>query len=85
MPSSDEDKEIKFVSHLDSNNLYSWALNQYLSYKGFEWLQDSETFDLVYLIMKDSNIGHILEVDTEYLKNCRIYTTNIRTAPKGML
>ena len=68
MPFSDEDKEIKFVSHLHSNNLYDQAMSQYLSYKGFKWLQDPEIFNLVHLVMKDSNIGHILEVDIEYPK-----------------
>ena len=67
MPSFDEDKEIKFVSYLDSSNLYGWTMSQYLPYEGFEWLEVPETFN-VHLIMKDSNIGHIFEVDVEYLE-----------------
>ena len=40
-------------------------MSQYLPYEGFEWLEDLETFD-VHLVMKDSNIRHILKVNIEY-------------------
>ena len=28
----------KFIVYLNENNLYPWAMSQYLPYSGFEWL-----------------------------------------------
>ena len=65
IPCFDGDKEIKFVSYLNSNNLYRWAMSQYLPYEGFERLENPETFD-VHPLTNDSDIGHILVVDIKY-------------------
>ena len=35
-------KENKFIMHLDENNLYGWAMSQYLSYSGLKWLDQKE-------------------------------------------
>ena len=32
----DEYKESKFILYLDANNLYGWAMSQYLPYGGFK-------------------------------------------------
>ena len=34
----DSSKESKFIMHLDANNLYLWAMSQYLPYSEFIWL-----------------------------------------------
>ena len=34
----DSSKESKFIMYLDANNLYGWAMSQYLPYSGFKWL-----------------------------------------------
>ena len=31
----DDSKPSKYITYLDSNNLYSWVMSQYLSYSGF--------------------------------------------------
>ena len=31
-------EEIVFIMYLDANNLYGWAMYQYLPYGGFKWL-----------------------------------------------
>ena len=38
MLSYDAKKPSKFITSLDTNNLYGWAMIQYLSYGGFKWL-----------------------------------------------
>ena len=35
----DGNKESKFIMYLDANNLYGWAMTQYLPYSGFKWLK----------------------------------------------
>ena len=29
------------------NNLYGWAMNEYLPYKRFKWLQNIDKFDMI--------------------------------------
>ena len=36
MQSHDNSKPSKYITHLDSNNLYGWAMSQYLPYGGFK-------------------------------------------------
>ena len=63
----DSSKESKFIIYLDANNLYGWAMSQYLQYSGFKRLNREEIkrFD-VNSIEKNSPIGYILEIDLEY-------------------
>ena len=34
----DDDKESVFIMYLDENNLYGWAMTQYLPHGKFKWL-----------------------------------------------
>ena len=34
----DNSKESKYITYLDVNNLYGWAVIQCLPYRRFEWL-----------------------------------------------
>ena len=54
-----------FISYLDMNNLYGWAMGEYLPYEGFEWLKNVDEFDIM-SINEKSPIGYLLEVDLEY-------------------
>ena len=51
-----------FISYLDMNNLYGWAMGEYLPYEGFEWLKNVDEFDLM-LISEKGPAGYFLEVD----------------------
>ena len=53
------------ISYLDMNNLYGWAMSEYLPYKGFKWLKNIDKFDIMSINDK-SSIGYFLEVDLEY-------------------
>ena len=46
------------------NNLCGWAMNDYLPYCGFEWLENIDNFDIMSINDK-SSIGYFLEVDLE--------------------
>ena len=37
----------KFITHLDMNNLYGWAMSEYLPYGGFKWLKNVDGFDVM--------------------------------------
>ena len=66
MQSYDVNKRSKFITYLDANNLYGWAMSQYLAYSGFKWLNwgwiDWLDFNS---IEENSPIGYILKVDLE--------------------
>ena len=47
------------------NNLYGWAMSEYLPYKRLEWLKNTDEFDLI-SISEKSPIGYFLKVDREY-------------------
>ena len=35
----DPKKPLTFITQLDMNNLYGWAMKEYLPYGGFKWLK----------------------------------------------
>ena len=41
----DSCEESKFIIYLDANNLYGWAISQYLPYGGFKWLSQENVKD----------------------------------------
>ena len=61
----DPKKPSTFISYLDMNNLYGWAMSEYLFYEGFKWLKNVDEFDVM-SISKKSRIGYFLKVDLEY-------------------
>ena len=63
----DPEKPSTFIIYLDKNNLYGWSMSEYLPYEKFEWLENIHGFDVM-SINEKNDIGYILEVDLEYLK-----------------
>ena len=70
MKEYDEKAPSKYIMYLDANNLYGWAMSQYLSTGGFKWLTEKQ-IDKTNLAKykEDSKKGLILEVDLEYPKD----------------
>ena len=58
-------KQSTFISYLDMNNLYGWAISEYLPYERFKWLKNVERFDVT-SVNEKSPIGYFFEVDLEY-------------------
>ena len=52
-------EESKFISYLDANNLYGWAMSKQLPTSGFEWMTDNE-------LENWKHLSCFLEVDLEY-------------------
>ena len=57
-PDYDKTKPSAFISYLDMNNLYGWAMNEYLPNR-FEWLENIDKFDVMSINDK-SPIGYFL-------------------------
>ena len=64
-----EKAPLKYIMYLDANNLYGWAMSQYLPTGGFKWMTDKQInkIDLA-KYNENSEKGLILEVDLEYPK-----------------
>ena len=67
MKEYDEKAPSKYIMYLDANNLYGWAMSQYLPTGGFRWMTQKQ-IDKIDLTKyeEDSGKGLILEVDLEY-------------------
>ena len=80
-PDYDKNKPSTFTSYLDMNNLYGWAMTEYLPYKRFEWLENIDKFDV--MSINDKNpIGYFLEVDLEYPKESHELHIDFPLAPE---
>ena len=67
MKEYDEKAPSKYIMYLDSNNLYGWAMSQYLPTSNFKWMTDKEISKIDLGKHKaDGKKGLILEVDLEY-------------------
>ena len=63
----DSNKESKYITYLDPNNLYGCAMSRYLPYSGFKWLNQREISDFcLNPLSENSFISSILEFDLEY-------------------
>ena len=51
----DPKKSSTFISYLDMNNLYCWAMSEYLPYEGFKWLKNVDKFDVMSINDEKSN------------------------------
>ena len=69
MKEYDEKAPSKYIMYLDANNLYGWAMSQYLPTGGFRWMTEKQINKInLAQYNEDSNKGLILEVDLEYPK-----------------
>ena len=69
MKEYDENKPSKYIMYLDANNLYGWAMSQYLPTGGFKWLTEKHINKInLAQYNEDSNKGLLIEVDLEYPK-----------------
>ena len=74
------------ILYLDANNLYSWAMSQYLPTGGFRWVDDCQ--QLAKTIAEqpaDSPKGYIFEVDLEYPEDLHDAHNSYPLAPERMV
>ena len=70
MKDYDKNKESSYLQYWDVNNLYGWAMSQKLPVNNFEWIKDTSQFNEEFIknYNGESDGGHFLEVDVQYLK-----------------
>ena len=79
----DPKKPSTFITYLDKNNLYGWAMCEYLPYGEFKWLKIVDRLDVNW-ISKKSLIGYFLEVDLEYSDELHELHSDYPLAPEKL-
>ena len=74
---SDENKKILYI---DANNLYGWAMSQYLPYDDIKF-DKNVTLEEILNTEDDSQIGYFVEVDLIYPDNIKEKTKNFPYCP----
>ena len=73
----------KYIMYLDTNNLYGWAMSQYLPTGNFRWMKDKEINKIDLGKYKvDGKKGLILEVDLEYPREMHDLHNDYPVAPE---
>ena len=61
----------KYIMYLDANNLYGWAMSQYLPTGGFRWMNEKQINNInLAKYEEDSKKGLILKLISIIPKNC---------------
>ena len=75
----------KYIMYLDTNNLYCWAMSQYLPTGNFKWMSDKEIKKIDLGKYKaDGKKGLILEVDLEYPQELHNLHNDYPVAPEKL-
>ena len=49
----DQEKPSTFITYLDKNNSYGWAMSKYLPYGEFRWVKNVDGFDVMSISEKE--------------------------------
>ena len=75
----------KYIMYLDANNLYGWAMSQYLPTGNFRWMTDKEISKIdLGKYKKDGKKGLIPEADLEYLRELHSLHNDYPVAPEKL-
>lgn len=73
----DPTEETKYITYLDANNLYGWAMSKPLPTNGIKWMSESE-------LNFWKNHSCILEIDMEYPKELHDHHNDYPLAPESL-
>ena len=79
----DPKKQSTFISFLDMNNLYGWAMSEYLPDEEFKWLKNVNEIDVMPISEKRLT-GYLLEVDLEYPDKLHEFHNDYPLAPEKL-
>ena len=74
MNDHDPEKLSTFITYLDMNNLYGWAMNEHFPYGEFKWLENIDKFT-INSINEKSDAGYFLKLILNILMNYMNYMT----------
>jgi hypothetical protein len=78
-------KPTSYLCYEDANNLYGWAMSQYLPHSEFRWLNEQEISQMdIQSVQEDSDNGYIFEVSLEYPTSIHNFTNDYPLCPEKM-
>lgn len=80
MSNFDDNKPSSYLTYLDANNLYGWAMSQYLPIGDFQWVDTNTDFN----VSNTSDFGYILEVDLDYPDNLHDLHSDFPLCPENI-
>lgn len=81
----DSSNPLIYLMYYDANNLYGWAMSQYLPLRDFCWLTPQEVENLeIDKVADNSDVGYILEVDLKYCEHLHEDHSEYPLAPEQM-
>ena len=85
MKNYDNTMEDIFIMYLDENNLYEWAMTQYLTCSDFKWMSENSINKFnIDLVKENSQYGYTLEVDLEYPNKLHDHHNDYPLAPEKL-
>jgi len=78
----DPAKPSKFITYLDANKLYGWAMSLPLPKWGFKWKRVMSTQEQIMKLKENSKKGWVLEVNLEYLEELQEAHDSYPLAPE---
>ena len=72
-----ENERTKYITYLDANNLYGWAMSKPLQTHGFEWMTKDE-------LLNWKKYPCILEVDLDYSHHLHGLNNDYPLAPESI-
>ena len=79
----DKAQPTKYLTYLDANNLYGWAMSQPLPVGEFEWI-DGADMSNIETIKEDAEYGYMFEVDFDYPKELHDDHNDYPLAPQNV-
>ena len=81
----DSSQPHNYIMYLDANNLYGWAMSQYLPERHFNFMTEQQLEQIdVMSIASDSSTGYIFEVDLKYPKYLHDKHSDYPLAPETL-
>ena len=78
-----EEQMDEYILYLDANNLYGYAMSQYLPQKDFKWNYQNWDDKKILDIKDDAKIGYTFSVDLHYPKKLHDLHNNYPLAPEN--
>ena len=82
-PDYDNTEPNNYISYLDANNFYGWAMMQSLPVGDFQWVQPQ--LAEVLATPDDAQEGYVLEVDIDYPEHLHDIHNNYPLAPEALV
>lgn len=80
----DPTKQDSYIVYLDANNLYGWAMSQFLPYKDFKWNNDMWTKEKILNLANDAETGYMFKVDLRIPEHLHDYFNNYVPCPENV-